>query len=282
MCSRSRRALIAILTARLCAIALSTLALAGCEPHAAQSEKPRPPRSQGCGRAAANAGVFIRQELRIADHTRSYHLRLPSDYEPERAYPMIFRFHGHGGNGLSGGLEIERSAGASAIIVAADGLHEGWSEANEDNDLALFDALHEALSARYCVDLRRVYAYGFSMGGGFVNLLSCLRADKLRASAAIAAVARKQRRCGGPLAAWLMHDRDDTTVPLREGLRARERMRARNQCGAQATQLTNGCLRYEGCHPGAPVVWCETRGLGHSIDGDNAPERVWDFFRGLP
>jgi polyhydroxybutyrate depolymerase len=278
MCPRSQRALIA----RLSAIVVLALSFAGCEQRAQKTEKPRAPRSQGCGRAAQGAGVFVSQELRIAQQARSYHLRLPSDYDPMRAYPLIFRFHGHGGTGLSGGLDIERSAGASAIIVAADGLHEGWSEASEANDLALFDALYGALSARYCVDLRRVYAYGFSMGGGFVNLLSCLRADKLRASAAIAAVERKKRRCPGVLAAWLMHDREDPTVPLREGQRTREHMRARNHCGAQATRLTNGCLRYEGCAPEAPVIWCETRGLGHSIDGDNAPERVWDFFRGLP
>lgn len=282
MCSRSRRARFALLKARLSLIVVFVAALTACTAQSRQAEPARGPRSPGCGRAATGAGTFLSAELSARGLTRHYHTRLPDDYDPARAYPLIFRFHGSGGDGLSGGLDIERNAGSAAIIVAPDGLLTAWSELSETNDLALFDALYATLSARYCVDLEHVYAYGFSMGGGLVHVLSCLRADKLRASAAIAAVDRKTARCPGTVAAWLMHDRDDPAVSIREGEKARERMRKRNRCSAQSTRLTNGCLRYEGCAAGAPVVWCETRGLGHSIDGDNAPERVWDFFRGLP
>jgi poly(3-hydroxybutyrate) depolymerase len=79
-----------------------------------------------------------------------------------------------------------------------------------------------------------------------------------------------------------MHDREDPTVPFSEGEKTRERARARNHCSARVQRLADGCVRYEDCDPGTPVIWCETEGQGHSIDTDNAPERVWDFFRSLP
>jgi poly(3-hydroxybutyrate) depolymerase len=282
---RSRRLRIAVMLAVLSLLAVGT-AWATCTrstqiapAHEAQQNAARSP---GCGSSAQGAGQFVTQTLTVAEQTRSYHVRLPDGYDPARAYPLIFRFHGYSGNGLSGGLEIERSAGAAAMIVAADGLDAAWGERNEKRDLAFFDAMYETLSQRYCVDLRRVFAYGFSMGGGLVNLLSCVRADKLRASASIAGVERGQRRCLGPVAAWFMHDRDDDTVPIRAGENARERARARNRCHGEPVRLSGGCLRYEGCAAGAPVVWCETTGFGHSVDGADASERVWEFFRSLP
>jgi hypothetical protein len=68
-------------------------------------------------------------------------------------------------------------------------------------------------------------------------------------------------------------------VPLSEGVRARDRLRQRNGCAATKSAQAGGCVRYEGCT--APVVWCESNGRGHDIDGERAPERVWAFFRSL-
>ncbi len=58
-------------------------------------------------------------------------------------------------------------------------------------------------------------------------------------------------------------------------------MIGRNHCSMRTSATTDGCLRYEGCDEGFPVVWCETMGLGHEIAGDEAPEQVWRFFSGL-
>ncbi|HEY6881519.1 MAG TPA: hypothetical protein VI299_26015, partial [Polyangiales bacterium] len=76
-------------------------------------------RSGGCGMASSGGdGMFAEQTARIGGVDRSYHVRLPNDYDATRAYPLIFRFHGYGGDGLSGGLGIEGPAGDDAIIVA--------------------------------------------------------------------------------------------------------------------------------------------------------------------
>jgi poly(3-hydroxybutyrate) depolymerase len=239
----------------------------------------KPVRSPGCDGAPEAGASFRRAALQVAGRERSYHLRLPDGYQAARAYPLVFRFHGHSGDGMSGGLDIERPAGKEAIVVGPDGLGSNWTPQSEQNDLALFDALFDTVSQRYCVDLARVYSYGFSAGGGMTSLLACARADKLRAIAVIAGVEREHSGCGKPVSAWFSHDRHDPTVPLSEGVRARERLRRQNRCGASTTPAAPGCVRYQGC--AAPLVWCETQGRGHDIDGERAPERVWAFFESL-
>jgi polyhydroxybutyrate depolymerase len=256
------------------------LALPACERNE-PTPAPTPLRpGPGCGGAAQTGGKFVSQQLSVDARTRTYHMRLPDGYQPGRPYPLVFRFHGYSGDGLSGGLAIERVAARDAIVVGPDGLNSNWTQASEADDLRFFDALYESVSRRYCVDLARVYAYGFSAGGGFTNLLSCRRADKLRAIAVIAGFDRGRERCGGPVAAWYQHDHTDPKVPYGDGERARDRMRTRNRCAARK-RAEGDCVHYEGCS--AAVVWCATRGngSGHEIDGERAPERVWAFLRSL-
>ena len=238
-------------------------------------------RSVGCGKAATSNGSFEQRTIRVGDVDRVYHLRLPDNYSAARAYSLIFRWHGHTGDGLSGGLDIEGPAGRDAIIVGANGIDAAWTSESEANDLLLFDGMYDTLTQRYCVDLNRVFSYGFSMGGGMTNLLGCRRSDKLRATAAIAGFDRGTGTCARPVAAWFLHDENDDAVLFSQGTAARDRIRARNHCSTN-TVPAGDCVRYEGCDAGFPLVWCATRGRGHNIAGDTAPGQAWEFFRTLP
>jgi poly(3-hydroxybutyrate) depolymerase len=239
--------------------------------------------SQGCGRPAQGSGRFVRAALRAAGRERTYYLWLPASYDAQRAYPLVFRWHGSGGDGAAEGLGIEAVAGERAIIVAPDGLDRNWEPSSQPLDLQLFDALYAQLTQRYCVDQARVFSYGFSAGGGLTNLLSCARADKLRASAAIASYSADPLRvCGGPVAAWFLHDRDDDAVPVMAGHIARDLVLSRNGCSSSSLPLSSECVSYSGCRYGYPVIWCETHGKGHNIAGESAPAQVWRFFSSLP
>lgn len=239
-------------------------------------------RSTGCGKSADVVGYFVKRTRNIAGHDRSYHVRLPEGYDPHRAYPVVFRWHGRGGDGRSGGLGIEDVAGRDVIVAAADGLDTTWSSKTEEADLALFDAMLEELTRDACLDPTRLFAYGFSAGGGFTNVLGCKRANVLRGIAAIASFDRADAQCDGqPIPAWFSHDRDDPAVPIALGLSARDRNLRRNGC-ANEGDFRNDCTFYRGCANGYPVVWCETGGLFHDIRGDTAPSQVWQFFLSLP
>jgi len=232
--------------------------------------------SAGCGGSSRGSGEFETRTIAIDDVERTFHVLVPESYDPEHPYPIVFRWHGTGGDGLSGGLGIEFSSDEEAIIVGANGLDEEWSNANQANDLALFDTMLDELSFEYCIDRDRVFSYGFSAGAGFTNLLACVRGDVVRANAAIAGFHRGTNCVGSP-AAWMLHDEDDRTVLIEYGLDVLERRLAINGCTDQTVPEANAsCVRYEGC--AEPVVWCQSSGLGHTIQGSFAPPLVWDFF----
>jgi poly(3-hydroxybutyrate) depolymerase len=240
-------------------------------------------RSEGCGKTESGSGEFERRSAQVGGRERSYHVWVPSSYQASRAYPLVFRWHGSGGDGLSGGMGIEFAVQDDAIVVGADGLEQVWNESTEANDLLLFDAMYQQLGRDYCIDLKRVFSYGFSAGGGMTNVLSCKRGDKLRASAAVAGqIWGDQSGCNTPVAAWFLHDRDDDAVLVAEGRKARDVALSRNDCSSATSPLAGGCVSYNGCRAGFPVIWCETQGLGHNIAGDSAPAQVWAFFSGLP
>lgn len=233
----------------------------------------------GCGLAHVGTNEFRPVQITIQDQIRKYHLRVPVNYNPERAYPLIFIYHGYGGNGLSGGLGIEHHAKDNAIIVSADGLNNAWADDVTANDLQLFDQMLETISTNYCIDRNRIFSYGFSMGGYFTNLLACERGDVLRASAAIAGWPRGNV-CKDKVATWLMHDADDQVIKISQGIATRNRAIKQNGCSHDSIEIEHGCREYQNCQD-APVVWCQTSGFGHNIRGDVAPAQVWQFFERL-
>lgn len=237
-------------------------------------------RSKGCGVKSSGSGKFVTRTIEVGGMERTYHVRVPANYDPNRAYDLVTRWHGSGGDGLSGGLDIEDASGNDAIVVGADGLNNRWS--NRENDLALFDGIMAEIGGEYCLNLDRVFAYGFSAGAGFTNLLSCVRGEVIRGVAVIAGyTSGSESACKGQVAAWFLHDENDDAVPIARGIPARDRLLAENGCSTTTVDVGDGCKEYQGCAEGYPVVWCQTSGLGHSIRGDYAPAKAWEFFSGL-
>jgi polyhydroxybutyrate depolymerase len=123
----------------------------------------------------------------------------------QKAAPIIFVFHGHGGNMNN----ILRGKGfdklwPEAIIVSPQGLNTpgqltdpkgelpGWQKAPgdmNDRDLLFFDAILKTFNDEYKIDDKRVYATGHSNGGGFTYVLMEARSDVLAAVAPCAASA---------------------------------------------------------------------------------------------
>jgi polyhydroxybutyrate depolymerase len=114
--------------------------------------------------------------------------------------PLVFAFHGHGGNmqGISQLMHIH-TLWKEAIVVYPQGMNRpspvdplgnrpGWQvEANQANignkDLDFFDAMLATLRQKYLVDDTRVYAAGFSNGAAFSLLLWAERSQSLAAIA---------------------------------------------------------------------------------------------------
>ena len=237
-------------------------------------------RSTGCGEAAAGTNQFERDTISSDGQEREYYLRIPKNYDPQRAYPLVFRFHGSGGNGISGGLDIEASSRDDALIVSPSGLNERWSFRAEGPDVVLFDTLLRELSATLCIDQRRVFTYGFSAGATFANLLACTRSEWVRGVVAVSGGTRADN-CGGPVAAMIIHGKNDEVVVPAEGEAARDQYLALSGCGTEnAPQEPEPCVAYAGCDDSAPVMYCATNS-GHNPQGAFSGPAAWNFFSDL-
>ena len=104
----------------------------------------------------------------------------------ENPTPVVFAFHGHGGTMKEAAKEFAiHKYWPQAIVVYMKGLpsaagndpkgeQSGWqynAGENGDRDLKFFDAVLADLRQSLNVDDKRVYAIGFSNGGGFTFVL---------------------------------------------------------------------------------------------------------------
>jgi polyhydroxybutyrate depolymerase len=122
-----------------------------------------------------------------------------------QATPLVFAFHGHGGNMRQAARSFDYHAlWPEAIVVYLQGLNTpgrltdpegkkaGWQHGpgqQSDRDLKFFDAVLAELRREYRVDDRRIYATGHSNGGGFTYLLWATRGDVFAAVAPSSATA---------------------------------------------------------------------------------------------
>jgi polyhydroxybutyrate depolymerase len=227
-------------------------------------------RSLGCG---SPPGPILGGALQMEDDTRTFAIELPVDYYPAQAYPLVFGWHGSGGNGAGdlGGYSLAAQLAQPVIQIFPDGLPvdgaTGWDLSPRGYDLAFFDALFTAATDQLCVDLDRVYTVGFSFGGYMSNTLACHRGALFRGVVPVAGGGPFDTDgCQGAVAAFLIHGSQDDAVPVSEGIDAREWWRQQAGCDEASTPIDPApCVAYEGCRDG-PVVWCQHDG-GHAFQG---------------
>jgi poly(3-hydroxybutyrate) depolymerase len=253
-------------------------------------------------------------------------MRLPDDYDSNKPYWLIFGFHGRGGRAAdvdTGGSNLynmahyglQKLSDNGAIFVAPDGLGGGWANSGGE-DLAFVDDMVELITDNYCVDTTRLYANGFSYGGGMSYALACARANVFRGVAIYNGAVLSG--CDGgnePIAFWQMHGLTDGTLGIAPARGMRDRFVENNGCTDQdppeppqpPPYLRPGghvCTDYAGCSTGHPVRWCAHQsGHGNAIvDGTGdlfhacanpgntcsdscpcswVPGDVWSFFNSL-
>ena len=259
-------------------------------------------RSPGCGKAATLTSGS--RTIQSGGQSRSYILRIPANYDNSHPYRLIFAYHWNGGTmqdidggGTSGAAwsyyGLQAQANNSTIFVAAQGIGNGWANSG-DRDLTLTDDMIKLIEGDLCVDTTKVFALGFSYGGGMSYALACARPTVFRAVAVYSGGVLSG--CNGgtqPVAYIGIHGISDGTLNISGGRSMRDKFVTNNGCTRQdppeprAGSLTHTCTTYQGCTSGHPVEWCAFDG-GHTpgmVDGggdDGARTwtkgEVWKFF----
>jgi polyhydroxybutyrate depolymerase len=238
-------------------------------------------KSEGCGMSTTQMlGRWV--ESTPSGSSRPYSVYLPTGYDPMRAYPVVVLLHGCGG-GMNN-LPMELQTGSDAILIRGTGSAADtcWTTTANGADIAFFDAMVADVKARFCTDTSRFFVVGYSSGSWLANQLGCIRTSTLRALATVAGGNPGVRNCGGPIAHIFFHDEGDNSNNISGSESARDRLLTENGCDASAAPVAEDpspCVRYQGCDPGYPVVWCATTGEGHNRQDSVAAPAFWNFFK---
>jgi poly(3-hydroxybutyrate) depolymerase len=252
---------------------------------------PPPAKSMGCGATTAPPASGM-QMLDVDGTQRSFIVAVPDNYDANTPYKLIFAWHGLGGTADQiaqlGYYGLKSKSMNTVIFVAAQGLDTsnqvgsgpGWDNMG-GRDVKFTSAMLEYMRMSYCIDNERIFSVGMSYGGIMSNTVGCALGDDFRAIAPMSGAgpaAFGGAQCTGQVAAWLSHGRMDNVVQFSSGQGSRDHWVMSNHCMADMSEPegSNGCVSYQGCDAGYPVVWCEFDG-GHTVP-PFASEEIWQFF----
>ena len=133
---------------------------------------------------------------------REYIIYVPQTYSPSISAPLLFAFHGGSGfandfmNNEADFRSVSDTAGFILVYPQAledpnDGNSTNWihKEPTNHNDVLFVEALIDNISMSYNVDMDRVYACGYSLGGMFSYDLACQLNSRISAVASVAGAA---------------------------------------------------------------------------------------------
>jgi poly(3-hydroxybutyrate) depolymerase len=227
---------------------------------------------------------------------RKYFTYLPNNYDPNKAYPVVFYGAGCGAtmSEPQPAMQVFNDQAILVFLLQIDSCFQAGSSGTADSpDIPYFDQALTEIETNYCVDPSRVFMSGYSSGAWFSITLSCSHGDKIR-GIAVAAGGQQPAlpACKGQPAALFYVSSNDGGNPTggnTGSIKARDRLIMSNGCQMTTMPWADGrwpsCQKYQGCDQ-APVVWCDHMG-GHSNgqgggDDKMASEGWWKFFTELP
>ena len=201
--------------------------------------------STGCGKTPP---ASMRYTIDVCGMSREYILSVPSNYNPNTPYRLIFGWHPWGGSamqvagtGNSGYYGLKGASNNQAILVSPEGLDFGgnglgWGNTN-GQDIAFLRAMLERFKSEMCIDESRIFSTGFSFGGMMSNAVAC--SGLARAVAPMAGNATSGCVSGTTKVAYMgFHGVDDTVVSIASGRMSRDTIISRNGCTQTTMPMT--------------------------------------------
>jgi len=236
----------------------------------------------GCGKAPTlTSGT---RTIQSSGQNRTYILDIPTNYDRNRPYRLIFGLHwlnGTASNVATGGSDgavwafygQKQLSNNGTIFVAPQGINNGWANTN-GQDITLVDNILNLVEGDLCVDTTQVFAMGWSFGGAMSYALACARPAVFRAVVVYSGA--QLSGCNGgtqPVAYFGIHGTHDSVLNISNGRSLRDTFVRNNGCTAQSPReptqgsLTHITTAYSGCRAGYPVQWA-------AFDGDHIPNPV--------
>ena len=255
---------------------------------------------------------------------REYLLYVPETYDPTSAQnvPLVINIHGFSQwpanqANVSQWNQLADEEGFIVVYPSGLGIPKRWrvtrtaeDPTGVDIELQYYRDLIDKLSTEYAIDPERIYVNGLSNGGGMSLRLACSLSDRVAAIGGVAgAYLVDLDECAGGVPGIFFHGQADKIVPYEGGPSERfpidfpyipafiDDYAQLNGCDTNETVFLEKDhvqgVRYEGCEPGADVVFYTISDGGHTWPGGNdLPERItgkttheinatrlmWEFF----
>jgi polyhydroxybutyrate depolymerase len=250
----------------------------------------------------------MKSKTTITVDGRKVDVHFPNGYKGDTPVPLLVYYHPIMGNsGNADGSSTVKAALADGAIVAAPngetgGMGQAWNVGpccTTADDVTFSRHFIDEIKEKACVDPKRIYAAGFSMGGGFSNYAGCEMADVFAAAAPSAFDLAKEIVDAGkckparPYPILNFRGTSDNIVMYDGGLSqvvpgmpitfmgAKNNLKEwakMNGCKGEPKQGVpgNDCEMYEECDGGAKVGLCTIKG-GQHAEGDG--KMGWDFVK---
>lgn len=243
------------------------------------------------GFAADQMPLATTKEWKIAGDVRQALIYSPSTAK-DKSTPLVFGFHGHGGNMNSAAKSFAlHKHWPEAICVYMQGLptpgrltdpegkRNGWQHSpgqQGDRDLKFFDEVLASLRKDFKIDDKRIYVTGHSNGGHFTYMLWALREDTFAAVGPSGASAPTLQNKLKPLPCLHVAGSKDPLVKYEWQRATMDAVRKLNGCEAEGKPDGKGLVVFAS-KTGTPLIEYVYDG-GHAPPAD-AFEKIAAFFK---
>lgn len=207
--------------------------------------------------------------------------------------PVVFVFHGHGGNADFARRRINiQDYYKEAVVVFMEGLPgrkvpgidpngtmNGWqifADDLESRDLKFFDKILTELHMDNMIDDSRIYLVGHSNGARFVNVLWKERGNKITAICSASAQGGKLISGAVPISVWMYMGKDDKIVSFESQNNSVPIVKANLRITADG-KTDHEKMIFEGTDQTELVV--QQSNAGHEFPRQSLPEIVAFFKR---
>jgi polyhydroxybutyrate depolymerase len=195
--------------------------------------------------AASPVAEPFTQDFKVDGQQRTALVYGSAAAAPKTGAPLIFAFHGHGGNSqFSARKFLLHKAWPEALVIYPQGLptpgkfdpegkKNGWQKRVgdlADRDLKFFDAMLEWAKKQYRIDRGRIYVAGHSNGGAMTYVLWSARANLIAAFAPCAAGFGRDALRAKAKPAIILAGEQDEVVPFENQKRSLNFVLRLNQC----------------------------------------------------
>ena len=170
------------------------------------------------------------KKLKVDALERTYYLFAPNNLPGGKKVPLLFVFHGGGGNAIS----MDRRLGFTQLarrekflVIYPAGIGRNWNDGRKTtrtrahreniNDVAFVEKMITDISKDFRVDEKRIYATGASNGGIFSHYVAAHLANRFAAIApvigGIADPFHKRFNPSEPVSVFVIQGTEDRLVP---------------------------------------------------------------------